>query len=83
MKNPFHFFGLGLAGHTHEGQIFPFGPLERHLFKYFYGLYRAGGFSIYVTSGAGTWGPPLRLFTRSELPLFVLRPAVDIPQAKR
>lgn len=67
--------GLALCGHTHNGQIFPFNLLEYRLFKYFYGLYRAGDFHVYVTSGAGTWGPPLRLFTRNELPLFVLRPA--------
>ena len=65
--------GLVLAGHTHAGQIFPFGPLERSMFKYFYGLYKAGDFSVYVTSGAGAWGPPLRLFADAELPLLVLR----------
>ncbi|MCX5785752.1 MAG: metallophosphoesterase [Elusimicrobia bacterium] len=67
--------GLILSGHTHAGQLFQFGLLERPLFKYFYGLYRLGDFTIYVTSGAGTWGPPLRLFTSSELPLFILHPA--------
>lgn len=67
--------GLVLSGHTHNGQIFPFSLLEFRLFKYFYGLYREGGFHVYVTSGAGTWGPPLRLFTRSELPLLTLRSA--------
>lgn len=67
--------GLVLSGHTHNGQIFPFGPLEKRLFKYFYGLYRAGDFSVYVTSGAGSWGPPLRLFARAELPLLILRSA--------
>jgi len=65
--------GLVLGGHTHKGQIFPFGPLESRMFKYFYGLYRAGDFSVYITSGAGAWGPPLRLFADAELPLFVLR----------
>jgi len=67
--------GLVLCGHTHRGQIFPFGPMERHMFKYFYGLYKAGDFTVYVTSGAGAWGPPLRLFADSELPLLVLRSA--------
>lgn len=65
--------GLVLSGHTHRGQIFPFGPLGRRMFKYFYGLYKAGDFSVYVTSGAGAWGPPMRLFADSELPLLVLR----------
>lgn len=65
--------GLVLSGHTHRGQIFPFGPMERKMFKYFYGLYKDGDFSVYVTSGAGAWGPPMRLFADSELPLFTLR----------
>ena len=67
---------LVLAGHTHGGQLFPFNLLERPFFKYFYGLYRDRATEVYVTSGAGTWGPPLRLFTRSELPLLTLRPEV-------
>jgi predicted MPP superfamily phosphohydrolase len=67
--------GLVLSGHTHEGQIYPFGLIERPMYKYFHGLYQAGPSSIYVTSGAGTWGPPMRLFTMSELPLFTLRSA--------
>ena len=65
--------GLILSGHTHEGQIYPFGLLEMLVYKYFYGLYKAGGTSIYVSSGAGTWGPPMRLFTANELPVFVLK----------
>ena len=67
--------GLALSGHTHGGQIFPFSLLERWTFRHFYGLYKERDFHIYVTSGAGIWGPPLRLFTRSELPLLVLRRA--------
>lgn len=67
--------GVVLAGHTHRGQIFPFGPVEAGMFKYFYGLYKAGDFRVYVTSGAGHWGPPLRLFAPSELPLLILRRA--------
>ncbi len=66
--------GLVLSGHTHAGQIFPFNLIERLIYKYFYGLYRDRGTVLYVTSGAGTWGPPLRLFTDSELPLITLRP---------
>jgi len=71
--------GLVLSGHTHEGQIFPFSVIERPFFKYFYGLYKDRDTVIYVTSGAGTWGPPLRLFTVSELPLITLRRAAAAP----
>ncbi|HBA62041.1 MAG TPA: hypothetical protein DCZ92_14750 [Elusimicrobia bacterium] len=65
--------GLVLSGHTHNGQIFPFNLIELPFFKYFYGLYKDRDTLLYVTSGAGTWGPPLRLFTDSELPLITLR----------
>jgi predicted MPP superfamily phosphohydrolase len=64
---------LVLSGHSHAGQIFPFNMIERPFFKYFYGLYRDRETVLYVTSGAGTWGPPMRLGTDSELPLIVLR----------
>jgi len=66
--------GLVLSGHTHAGQIFPLNLIERALYKYFYGLYRDRGTLLYVSSGAGTWGPPMRLFTASEIPLLTLRP---------
>ena len=50
-----------LAGHTHKGQLFPFGLITKLVYKgYDYGLHRNGDFSIYTTSGAGTWGPPVR-----------------------
>jgi len=59
---------LQLSGHTHAGQLFPFGYLTRLLYKnYDYGLRRPGHFSIYVTSGVGTWGPPMRTGNRPEI----------------
>ncbi|MBI5881598.1 MAG: metallophosphoesterase [Elusimicrobia bacterium] len=65
--------GLMLSGHTHQGQIFPFGLLARLSYRYFHGLYRRGTTSIYVTSGAGHWGPPMRFLTRAEVAAIVLR----------
>ncbi|MBI5622401.1 MAG: hypothetical protein HY924_01345 [Elusimicrobia bacterium] len=65
--------GLMLSGHTHQGQIFPFGLVVRLSYRYFYGLYRRGAMSLYVTSGAGHWGPPMRFLTRSEIAVIVLR----------
>jgi hypothetical protein len=67
---------LVLSGHTHAGQVFPFNMIERPFFKYFYGLYKDRETVLYVTSGAGTWGPPMRLGTDSELPLIILRTAI-------
>lgn len=69
-----HKVGLMLSGHTHKGQIFPFHFFVRLFYRNFYGLFREGDSLLYVTSGCGTWGPPMRLFASSELPYFILHP---------
>lgn len=60
---------LILCGHTHQGQMFPFNLVTRAAFDVDYGYYRASAHSpqVIVTSGAGTWGPPLRVGTDSEV----------------
>jgi len=65
--------GLMLSGHTHEGQIFPFNLIVRLVYPYFHGLYEKDGSWLYVTSGTGQWGPPMRLFTRAEIVRLTLR----------
>lgn len=66
---------LMLCGHTHNGQIFPFNLLVRMQFRYVYGLFAEGASSLYVSSGAGCWGPRMRLGSRNEIVLVELRPA--------
>ncbi|MFT7653104.1 MAG: putative MPP superfamily phosphohydrolase [Limisphaerales bacterium] len=61
---------LMLSGHTHNGQIKPFNWLVRMQFKHLSGLYREGDTHLYVNEGTGTWGPVMRLGTRSEITLF-------------
>ena len=63
---------LMLSGHTHGGQIFFFNLFVRLQFKYLYGLYSNKDSKLYVTSGAGTWGPKMRLGTSNEIILFHL-----------
>jgi uncharacterized protein len=59
---------LQLSGHTHKGQLFPFTWLTRRIFgKFTYGLQRFGSLAVYTSSGAGTWGPPMRLGTAPEI----------------
>lgn len=59
---------LQLSGHTHAGQIFPFGYLTKLIYKdYDYGFRRLSDFSIYTTSGVGTWGPPMRTGNSPEI----------------
>jgi hypothetical protein len=59
---------LTLSGHTHHGQIFPLMFFTWQIYKGFdYGLKRLGDMQVFTSSGAGTWGPPLRLGTKSEI----------------
>jgi len=62
---------LQVSGHTHHGQFFPFTWIVSWIFgPYAYGLHRFGEMLVYTTSGAGTWGPPLRLGSNPEIVLF-------------
>ena len=58
---------LMLAGHTHNGQIFPFNLFVKIKFKYSFGLYRNKNSYLYVSSGSGCWGPRMRLGTSNEI----------------
>ncbi len=67
--------GLILSGHTHGGQIWPFGMAVRLQQKSFLkGLYDVEGSQLYVSPGTGYWGPPMRLGTRSEITRITLVP---------
>jgi len=62
---------LQLSGHTHRGQFFPWTLAVKRIYKQFgYGLQRLGSLQVYTTSGAGTWGPPVRLGSDPEIVLF-------------
>ncbi len=61
---------LQLSGHTHHGQLWPWNLLVRRIYGPFaYGLHRHGRLWVNTSSGAGTWGPPLRVGTKSEIVL--------------
>ena len=64
---------LQLSGHTHVGQLWPFGLITRLAFgKYHYGLVKEGGFTQYTSSGVGTWGPPMRTGNCPEIVVITL-----------
>ena len=65
---------LMLAGHTHNGQIFPFNLFVKIKFKYSFGLYRNKNSYLYVSSGSGCWGPRMRLGTSNEIVYIELIP---------
>lgn len=63
---------LQLCGHTHGGQVFPFSWITRRAFgKFTYGLQHFGELQVYTSSGAGTWGPPMRVGTHPEIVLLI------------
>lgn len=66
-------FGIQLSGHTHGGQFFPW-TLAIHLFQpYVRGLHQHENTLLYVNTGTGYWGPPMRLGTAPEITLHTLR----------
>ena len=65
--------GLMLSGHTHGGQFFPWNYVVGFFHPYVKGLNRHGNTWIYVSQGIGFWGPPIRLGTRSEITLLILK----------
>jgi len=66
-------FDLQLSGHTHKGQIFPFGLIVKYFFPYDSGLFTLADQShLYVNRGTGTWGPPIRFLAPPEVTIIEL-----------
>ena len=68
-------FDFQISGHTHGGQYFPANFIFEPFHPYISGLHRHDQTWIYVSSGTGYWGPPLRLGVPSEITLFTLKNA--------
>lgn len=64
---------LGLHGHTHYGQLWPYPLLMRFVYEQPYGYLRKGDSQFYVSSGIGIAGPPYRVGTVSELVVLHIR----------
>ncbi|TXK70641.1 metallophosphoesterase [Paenibacillus sp. N3.4] len=56
-----------LSGHTHRGQMMPNHLITKRLFELDWGYLRKGNLHAIVSSGYGTWGPPIRIGSRSEI----------------
>lgn len=65
--------GLMLSGHTHSGQIWPFGYLVGWRYPLLEGLYDVNGMKVIVCRGTGTWGTRMRLWHPSEILQIKLR----------
>jgi predicted MPP superfamily phosphohydrolase len=53
--------------------MWPFGILTKIVYKWMdYGLTQIGDFSLYTSSGVGTWWPPMRVWSKSEIVIITL-----------
>ena len=67
-KKSLGYFDLQLSGHTHKGQIFPFGFITRLVYVSDAGLCDLPNNSrLYVSRGTGVWGPPIRVLAPPEI----------------
>ncbi len=64
---------LMLSGHTHKGQLWPFGYITKKMFENHFGLYQRGKTWFYTSSGYGTWGPPVRVGNRPEISFITIK----------
>ena len=58
---------LQFSGHTHHGQIWPGNIITNMIYEVSWGYLKKGNTHYYVSSGAGTWGPPVRTGSKSEI----------------
>jgi uncharacterized protein len=58
---------LQLSGHTHNGQFWPFNLITQRVYEVSWGYKRKGNTHVYVSSGYGTWGPPIRIASTPEI----------------
>lgn len=63
---------LQLSGHTHGGQMAPFGLVVGAVQPVVSGMGIVDGTPVYVTNGAGFWGPPVRVGAPPQITLVEL-----------
>ncbi|MEU7699203.1 metallophosphoesterase [Streptomyces sp. NPDC015492] len=67
-----HGVDLQLSGHTHGGQLWPGNYLAELANPTVAGLERYGDTQLFVSRGAGAWGPPVRVGAPSDITLVEL-----------
>jgi len=64
---------LQFSGHTHHGQLWPLNYITNAVFELSWGYLKKGNTNFYVSSGFGSWGPPVRLGNTPEVVVFDLK----------
>lgn len=64
---------LQLSGHTHHGQMFPINYITSMIYEVSWGYLLKNNTHVFVTSGAGTWGPPVRTGSIAEIVLLNIK----------
>jgi predicted MPP superfamily phosphohydrolase len=64
---------LQLSGHSHHGQIFPLNLITEMVYEVSWGYLKKGNTHYYVSCGVGSWGPPVRIGSVSEIVHITLR----------
>lgn len=65
--------GLVLSGHTHHGQLWPLNYITQAIFPVSWGYRQFEKTHVYVSSGLGSWGPPVRIGNRPEIVVITLK----------
>jgi len=58
---------IQLSGHTHRGQFFPNQLITERIYEEDWGMLQKGNLRVIVSSGFGTWGPPIRVGNKPEI----------------
>jgi uncharacterized protein len=58
---------LQLSGHTHRGQLWPMNYLTKKIYEIDFGTLKKDGSTVIVSTGFGTWGPPVRTGNTPEI----------------
>ncbi|NHB69641.1 metallophosphoesterase [Perlabentimonas gracilis] len=61
---------LQISGHTHHGQLFPLNLITKAMFEVSRGYKQIENSHFYVSTGFGTWGPPVRVGNKPEIVVF-------------
>jgi len=62
-----HSIDICFSGHTHHGQLWPLNYITKAIYKLSWGYQYLNSTHYYVSCGAGSWGPPVRIGNRPEI----------------